>query len=109
MTKGKFELEKYRTPGAKIFTGRDRGLEVKTSSKINDLANEYDIIEFIIPDNLFTINPSFFEELFIDIVQKIGKEGFYKKFEFKNLGKYQYQKPLSEAIDRILREKTALD
>lgn len=109
MKKGKFELEKYRTPGAKIFTGRDRGLEVKNSSEINELAENCEIIEFIIPDNLFTINPSFFEELFIDIVQKIGKEKFYEKFEFVNLGKYQYQKPLSEAIDRILREKTALD
>ena len=105
----KFELEKYRTPESKIFTGRDRGLQVKNDSGLNNIIEEYDIIEFVIPDNLFSINPSFFEELFVDIVQKLGKSKFFEKFKFVNLGRYQYQKPLNEAIDRILRENTALD
>lgn len=105
----RFELEKYRIPGSKIFTGRDIGLDIKKKSKINSIFENNDLIEFIIPDNLFSINPSFFEELFIDIVLKFGKETFFKKMKFESLGKYQYQKPLNEAIDRILREKTALD
>lgn len=104
-----FELEKYRSEGSKIFTGRDRGLHVKKESKINEITDKNDRINFIIPDNLFSINPSFFEELFVDIVLKIGKDEFYKKFNFINQGKYQYEKPLREAIDRILRENTALD
>ena len=109
MKKYVFELDKYRVPESKIFTGRDIGLEVKKTSEINTIADEFEIIDFIIPDNLFSINPSFFEELFVDIVLKLGKDNFYKKFNFINLGKYQYQKPLNEAIDRILREHTALD
>lgn len=103
------DLENYRTPGAKIFTGRDRGEEVRESCKIDDYADVYDIIEIVIPDNLFSINPSFFEELFVNVVSKYKEDGFYQKFKFTNKGSYPYEKPLREAINRILRESTALD
>jgi len=45
----------------------------------------------------------------VNVVTKLGKEKFYEKFNFKNDGKYNYEKPLKEAVERILREKTALD
>lgn len=103
------DLELYRTPGAKIFTGRDRGREVRNACKIDSLASQYEVIYFIIPENLFSINPSFFEELFVNVVKKYKEEGFYKKFHFENKGEYPFEKPLKEAIKRILRENTALD
>lgn len=103
------ELENFRTPKAKIFTGRDRGEQVRKDSKIDEIESKYEIVEFIIPANLYSINPSFFEELFVNVVEKLGEERFYQKFNFTNQGKYNYEKPLKEAISRILREKTALD
>lgn len=103
------DLEKYRTPGAKIFTGRDRGQEVRNKSGIDRYADEFDIIEIHIPSDLFSINPSFFEELFINVVKKYRNQGFFEKFKFKNDGEYPYEKPLKEAVSRILRENTALD
>ena len=102
-------LEKYRTKGAKIFTGRDRGEYVRDQSKIDEIEINNEQIIVVIPDNLYSINPSFFEELFVNVVTKLGKEEFYKKFTFRNDGKYNYEKPLREAVDRILRENTALD
>jgi hypothetical protein len=107
--KNKIYLEHHRTKGAKIFTGRDRGESVRKKSDIDNIEKEHEIVEIIIPDNLFSINPSFFEELFVNVVTKLGKEKFYEKFKFTNDGRYNYKKPLEEAIDRILREKTALD
>lgn len=103
------DLEKYRSPGAKIFTGRDRGEEVRNKSEIDRYADEFDIIEIHIPAGLFSINPSFFEELFINVVKKYRNQGFFEKFKFKNDGEYPYEKPLKEAVSRILRENTALD
>ena len=103
------DLEKYRTPGAKIFTGRDRGEEVRNKSEIDKFAEQYDNIEIRIPANLFSINPSFFEELFINVVKRYRSQGFFEKFKFKNDGEYPYEKPLKEAVNRILRENTALD
>ena len=103
------DLEDYRVDRAKVFTGRDRGFYVRTESKIDEIELSYDRIIVIIPDNIYSINPSFFEELFFNVVNKLGKESFLSKFEFQNKGEYNFQKPLIEAIERILRKKTAID
>lgn len=102
-------LESFRAKNAKVFTGRDRGEAVRKDSKIGAIEGEFDEVHFIIPDNIYSINPSFFEELFFDVVQKLGKEEFLNKFKFESLGDYDYERPLYEAIDRILRKGTGLD
>lgn len=106
-------LEDYRVKQgnkiSKVFTGRDRGKSVREKSKLDRIEQNNDSIEIIIPDNIYSINPSFFEELFVNVVKKLGKEEFMNKFKFTSLGDYNYIKPLNEAIDRILRSKTALD
>jgi len=105
----KIYLENHRTKGSKIFTGRDRGKYVRQKSKIDELEKSNNEIIIVIPDNLYSINPSFFEELFVNVVSKLGEKDFYNKFKFENTGDYNYEKPLKEAVERILREKTALD
>lgn len=101
-------LEDFRAPGAKVFTGRDRGADVRKKSKLDEIEEKYDKVVIVIPDNVYSINPSFFEELFLNVVIKLGKEDFLKKFEFESQGDYQYEKPLNDAITRILRSSTAL-
>jgi STAS-like domain of unknown function (DUF4325) len=101
-------LEDYRVSTAKVFTGRDRGFFVREQCKIDEIETNFDIVKVIIPSNIYSINPSFFEELFFNVVNKLGKEEFLKKFEFSNLGEYNFEKPLNEAIERILRTKTAI-
>ena len=100
-------LEDFRTKGSKVFTGRDRGRIVRDASKIDEIEMDEEV-NVIIPDNIYSINPSFFEELFLNVVLKLGREEFLKKFKFQSLGNYDYSKPLHEAIDRILRKKTAI-
>lgn len=106
-------LETYRVKQgkkiSKVFTGRDRGKLVREKSKLDMIEQTNDSVKIIIPDNIYSINPSFFEELFVNVVKKLGKEEFLRKFEFSSLGDYDYEKPLNEAIDRILRSLTALD
>ena len=94
---------------SKVFTGRDRGKKVRTESKLDEIEKDNETVEIIIPDNIYSINPSFFEELFVNVVTKLGKEAFLEKFKFISLGDYDYYRPLNEAIERILRTKTALD
>lgn len=106
-------LEDYRVKGkdgtiAKVFTGRDRGEDVRKASKIDEIERSYDEVFIIIPDNIYSINPSFFEELFVNVVLKLGRESFLKKFKFESVGYYNYERPLTEAIIRILRKKTAI-
>jgi hypothetical protein len=102
------DLEDYRVSGSKVFTGRDRGIFVRDKSRIDELESIFAEISVIIPDNLYSINPSFFEELFLNVVTKLGKENFLKKFKFQCKGDYNYEKPLYEAINRILRKNSAL-
>jgi len=106
-------LEDYRVIDkdgsvAKVFTGRDRGEDVRKASNIDKIEEKYETVVIVIPDNIYSINPSFFEELFVNVVIKLGKEKFREKFVFESLGKYNYEKPLSEAIMRILRKNTAI-
>jgi len=102
------DLQDYRTKGAKVFTTRPRGISVRNASKIDIIEPSYDNLVIKIPDDISSINPSFLEEFFENVVIKLGEEGFYKKFTFENNGRYKIDVDLAEAIERILREESAL-
>ena len=102
------DLQDFRTIGAKVFTTRPRGIEVRTKSNIDILEPQYDKITITIPVDISSINPSFLEEFFENIVMKLGEIGFYQKFSFINEGRYKIETDLTEAVERILREENAL-
>lgn len=106
-------LEDFRSKNgnkiSKVFTGRDRGQFVRENSRIDLLEMEFDEITIIIPENVYSINPSFLEEFLVNVVSKLGKERFMQKFKFESQGEYEIEEPLNQAIDRILKNKTALD
>lgn len=93
---------------AKVFTGRDRGKIVREQSNLDVIEAKYETVNIVIPENIYSINPSFFEELFVNVVRKLGKDGFLSKFKFTYQG-YNFEEKLIEAIERILRDNTALD
>lgn len=101
-------LQDYRTPGSRVFTGRDRGREVRNLSMIDQLEKVNDKIVIVIPEDIGSINPSFLEEFFFNVVTKLKQDNFSKKFEFVNNGRYKIATDLEEAVERILREDTAL-
>lgn len=101
-------LEDYRVQGAKVLTGRDRGKYVRQTSNLDEIEAKYDEVIIIIPKDIYSIIPSFFEELFLNVILKLGRVKFFEKFKIESLGEYKYEKPLNEAIDRILRNKTAI-
>ena len=74
---------------SKVFTGRDRGVYVRENSRIDDIDSKYETIEIIIPENIKSINPSFFEELFRNVVIKHGRDEFMNKYKFRSLGTYK--------------------
>ena len=93
---------------AKVFTGRDRGRRVREESRIDEIYRKDGEIEVIIPKGTFSITPSFLEELFNNIVKKVGKEKFRNTVKIEANG-YKIEVPLEEALERILQEKNALD
>jgi hypothetical protein len=109
MSKKTIDLGIYQTKGAKVFTGRDRGIEVREESKIDEIEKQYEKIIILIPDNIMSINPSFLEEFLFNVVTKLKKDAFNRKFKFdgKN-SRYKIDSDLEEAIERILRKENAL-
>lgn len=102
-------LDCYRTKGSKVFTGRDRGISIRTKSKIDEYIKAGKTIEIIIPEMIMSINPSFLEEFLFDAVKLLGKEEFYNRVKFENKNKrYLFDTDLKEAVDRILRRSSAL-
>ena len=96
-------LEDYRTVNgsqkSRVFTGKDRGREVRKKSHLDKLYAANDVIEIIIPDDIFSITPSFLEEFIFNIIKKYGKDEVIAKLNF--IGSYNITEPLYEAIDRI--------
>jgi hypothetical protein len=101
-------LQDYRTPGSRVFTGRDRGIDVRQASKIDLLEAQSDEVVIKIPEDIGSINPSFLEEFLYNVVNKLHAEAFFRKFKFENNGRYKINNDLQEAVERILREETAL-
>jgi hypothetical protein len=103
------DLEKYRTPGSKVFTGRDRGKTVRELTHIDELVPKDELVEIVVPADIRSINPSFLEEFLNNVVIKLGSlDAFYKKINFNSLGKYDVKSDLEEAVERILRQGNAL-
>src|SRR5690348_8180200 len=102
------DLEDFRTKGAKVFTTRPRGIEVRKKSNIDAVESQYDKIVVTIPNDISSINPSFLEEFFKNVVTRLGEVEFYKKFSFINNGNYKIDSDLTEAVERILRIENAL-
>lgn len=102
-------LEKYRVPGSKVFTGRDRGIDIRNKSDINNLIDKGKVVVKI-PKEIMSINPSFLEEFLFEVVNKLGKDNFYEKivFDSEEGARYSIKDDLEEAIDRILRASNAL-
>ncbi len=102
------DLQTYRTPNSRVFTGRDRGIEVREASKIDILEAECETITIAIPDDIGSINPSFLEEFLYNVVTILQPDIFFKKFKFQNNGRYKINNDLHEAVERIVREENAL-
>ncbi|HMT28029.1 MAG TPA: DUF4325 domain-containing protein [Bacteroidia bacterium] len=102
------DLETYKTRGSKVFTGRPRGVEVRKATKIDDIETNCLNVVIKVPNSIASINPSFFEEFLVNVVSKLGEQGFREKFSFENPGEYKIDDDLTDAIERILREENAL-
>jgi len=103
------DLENFRTKGSKVFTGRDRGIEVREASKIDALSKDYEKVVIRIPKDIMSINPSFLEEFLTNVAIREGRENFMKKVKFESEStRYNIAVDLDEAIDRILRTENAL-
>lgn len=103
------DLNRFKTKGSKVFTGRDRGIKIRTESNINKtIENEQDVL-IKIPEDIMSINPSFLEEFLFNLVTHYGATISKQKIQFTSLNpRYDVTNDFEEAIDRILRRNNSL-
>ncbi len=78
------DLEEARTSKqAKVISGRERGKYWRRQFGIDRLDFSDEPVQVRIPQDVFSINLSFFLSLFGESVRRLGKEEFQKKYEFR--------------------------
>src|ERR1035437_1397893 len=68
---------------AKVFAGRERGKYWRVQFKIDELDVVEGIVQVIIPQDIISLNISFFLNLFGDSIRKLGREGFKEHYIFQ--------------------------
>ena len=82
--KKEINLDDYRSPNVRVFTGRVRGEKVRVAAKV-PLFDEMENVQVtvIVPDDVTTIASSFFLGMFGDSIRRLEKDGFLKKYKFE--------------------------
>ena len=80
-------LKDFLVPEETALVGRENGENVlkklaQSGLDFKKLEKECDKITFKIPENVVSINKSFFLGLFETQVQRLGKDGFLNKYKF---------------------------
>ena len=75
------KISKYRSNGAKIFTGRDNGIKAREELNLNGIDEEAVWVRIIVPRDTWGINPSFFGGMFEGSIKKFGRN-FLDKYCF---------------------------
>lgn len=88
-----FKIAKYRGNGAKIFTGRDKGIEARKDFDLDSMDSENSVVYILIPSDTWGINPSFFGGMFEGSIKRLG-ENFEEKYKFI----YSNGKEVNESI-----------
>ena len=79
----KINLDEARTSkGAKVFSGRERGKYWRKHFKLDELDHNDSLVEVSIPEDILSINLSFFLSLFGESVRYLGAEEFRQKYHF---------------------------
>ena len=76
------DFERFRSPGVRVYAGRDRGRDVRRSADLDSLDRDETMVIVQIPDDTYSVNSSFFLGLFGPSIRKLGEEHFRAKYHF---------------------------
>lgn len=86
-------LGQFKRSEEKIFTDRDKGIEARKTLDLDSLEENNDIINVLLPTDIWTVNPSFFGGLFEQSIKKY-RDKFWDKYKFL----YTDNNELSESV-----------
>ena len=74
------KIAQFRRSGAKVFTGRDNGINARQQLRLAELEKK-DTLTVLIPSDTWSINPSFFGGMFEDSIRNYGDD-FEQHYRF---------------------------
>lgn len=72
------ERKKY-----KVLSGVDLGKQARSFFKLNELDAQDGSVTLVVPNDVFSLNSSFFAGLFHDSIIKLKETGFREKYVFE--------------------------
>src|SRR5262245_4979689 len=93
-------LDDYRSRGGKVFAGRERGEKVRHAAQLSALDEQDVRVSVFVPDDVFSVNSSFFLGMFGESVRRLGEEGFRAHYRFEG-------KDISDTVEDGIREALA--
>jgi hypothetical protein len=106
-TKRVIDLGEARTsPAAKVFAGRQRGKYWREHFKLDELDTVSESVRILIPEDIISLNISFFLNLFGDSIRRLGKEKFIIHYRFES--DPILQPLIDQGIDQALKRSSAL-
>ena len=83
MTTVEIDLARHRSQGSHLLSGRDRGISVRADERLDDRDREKGSVTVAVPEDIYSINTSFFLGLFGPSVRKLGsREAFLGHYKF---------------------------
>lgn len=75
-------LDNYRGAGTIVLSGRPKGVALRVKLNLDKLDDEADSILVMVPQDVATLNSSFFSGLFADSIRHLNEVGFRAKYRF---------------------------
>lgn len=93
--------------GGPLYSGRDRGEEVRRRLNLDQIDCSETQVEVVIPESTYSVTSSFFLGLFGDSVRASGNiNAFYRKYTFKSPTRMSDK--FNDYAERALRDKKPL-
>lgn len=90
-----------------VLSGREFGKDVRRQCEFDRIDDNKEIsVTIVIPQNIISLNSSFFWGLFTESVKKLGEDEFIKKYKFECSD--IIRKSIEDGIRRSLNSGTAL-
>lgn len=103
----KIDLGKFNSSDSKVYSGQNRGKDLRSSLTIEKLEKRYNKIIISIPEDTFSVNPSFFLGFLGKSVKTLGEKSFKMKYKF--VCTETIMENISEGIESALKYSSVFD
>ncbi len=84
----------------RVFAGRDRGRAVRNAAQLDAVDQADATVEVRVPDDVYSINSSFFLGMFGKSVRNLGAEEFRRRYHFVGEDLHEFvEEGIREALD----------